>query len=297
MLRSLRRAFGLVTLLLAAFGAVVAVQLMRLRRVTLLPGHPGFWINHVVPPSTGDPTGPRLRLTVLGDSTTVGVGVTAADLSLPYRIAQLIADARQRPVHVATWGYAGARIEHVAGDQIFQALEPLRREPPGSPGFLPTSEVVVIVIGANDATHRTPTAAFRRDLRAVLELVRERAPDAQVVVAGIPRLRGILVHLEPLIAIADAWGAPLRRIQRQEALRVGAAYADLARHVVPRLRGRIDRAEALAADRFHPGPPVYAAWAEVIVEALEAMPRRSAAPDSPHAELPVAPARGDERAG
>lgn len=297
MVSSIRRAFGVASLALAAFGAVVAIQLVRLRRLTLLPGHPGFWINHVVAPSIGEPRGPRLRLTVLGDSTTVGVGVAAAELSLPYRIAQLVADARQQSVHVATWGYAGARVEHVAGDQVMQAMEPLRREPAGSPGFLPTSQIVVIVIGANDATHRTPTAAFRRDLRAVLERIRQSAPRAQVVVAGIPRLRGILVHLEPLIAIADAWGAPLRRIQRQESLRVGAAFADLAREVAPRLRGRIDRADALAADQFHPGPQVYAAWAEVIVEALEAMPRPSAAPVEPHAGRPVAPDHAGERAG
>jgi lysophospholipase L1-like esterase len=295
--RSIRRAFGVVSLALAAFGAIVGIQLMRLRRLTLLPGHPGFWINHVVAPSTGEPIGARLRLTVLGDSTTVGVGVTSASLSLPYRIAQLIADARQRSVHVATWGYAGARVEHVIGDQVVKAAKPLQREPPDAPGFLPSSQIVVIVIGANDATHRTPTAAFRRDLRAVLERIRAEAPQAEIVVAGIPRLRGILVHLEPLIAIADTWGALLRRIQRQEALRGGAAFADLAREVVPRLRGRIDRAEALAADQFHPGPQVYATWADVIVEALEAMPRPSAGPGAPHAVAPIAPGHDAERAG
>ena len=297
MLRSIRRAFGVLSLALAAFGAIVGIQLMRLRRLTLLPGHPGFWINHVVAPSEGEPIGARLRLTVLGDSTTVGVGVTSASLSLPYRIAQLVADARQRSVHVATWGYAGARVEHVIGDQVVKAGKPLQREAPDAPGFLPTSEIVVIVIGANDATHRTPTAAFRRDLRAVLERIRADAPQAEIVVAGIPRLRGILVHLEPLIAIADAWGAPLRRIQRQEALRAGAAFADLAREVVPRLRGRIDRSDALAADQFHPGPQVYATWAEVIVEALEAMPRPSAGRAAPHGVAPIAPAHDAERAG
>ena len=30
-----------------------------------------------------------------------------------------------------------------------------------------------------------------------------------------------------------------------------------------------DPATAMSADGFHPGPPVYAAWAEVIAEALD----------------------------
>ena len=38
-----------------AFAGVVAVQLMRLRRIEFLPGHPGFYINHVVLPGAGAP--------------------------------------------------------------------------------------------------------------------------------------------------------------------------------------------------------------------------------------------------
>lgn len=279
------------TLALAAFGAVVAVQMLRLRRITLLPGHPGFWIGHIVPPSAGPADGPRLRLAMLGDSTTVGIGVDRAEVSLPYRIAQLVADARGRPVHVATWGWAGARVEDVANDQVLRATKPLRREPPDAAGYLSTAEIVVLVVGANDATHQTPPAAFRRSLRAVLAHIRGEAPRAEVVIVGIPRLRGALVHLEPLIAIADAFGAPLRRVQRQEAERFGAAFADLAREVVPRLRGRIDRADALASDQFHPGPQVYATWADVIVEALEARRLGTEASSAAPEPMPAAAAR------
>ncbi len=281
MLRLATRVLRVASLALAAFGALVGIQMLRLRRITLLPGHPGFWINHVVAPSDGVTDGPRLRMAVLGDSTTVGIGVDRADVSLPYRMAQLVADARHRPVHVATWGWAGARVADVAADQVLRASAPLRSEALDAPGFLPSSEIVIVVIGANDATHHTAPAAFRRDLRAVLEHIRSEAPAAEVVVVGIPRLRGALVHLEPLIAIADAFGAPLRRVQRQEAERHGAAFADLAREVVPRLRGRIDRAEALASDQFHPGPEVYATWAEVTVEALENLRARGEAADRP----------------
>ena len=251
---------------IAAFGMLVAVQVVRLRRLRLLPGHPGFWISHVVTPSDGVTSGSRLFLVVFGDSTTAGVGVDDAEASLPYRIAQLVADARRRPVRVLSFGWAGARVADVARDQVAHALRPRRS---GEVAPLREADLVAVVVGANDATHRTRPRRFRHDLRLALDHISDAAPRAEVVVAGVPRLRGALPRLEPLISMADAYGAPLRRIQRHEAERAGAAYADLARDVLPRLKGRIDPATAMSADGFHPGPPVYAAWAEVIAEALE----------------------------
>lgn len=265
MRRLLIRLLQLASGALAAFGVLVGIQVLRLRRVRLLPGHPGFWISHVVRPTAGG-DGERLWMIVFGDSTTAGVGVDAAEASLPYRVAQLVADRRGREVRVLSYGWAGARVADLIGDQVPRSLRP---GDDGAAAPLRRADLVVVVAGANDATHRTRLTRFRHDLRAALDRITDAAPAAEVAVAGVPRLRGALTHLEPLISLADAYGAPLRRIQRHEADRAGAAYADLARHVLPRLRGRIDPATAMSADGFHPGPPVYAAWAEVIAEALD----------------------------
>lgn len=246
-----------------AFAGVVAVQLMRLRRIEFLPGHPGFYINHVVLPGAGAPRGPRLRLAVLGDSTTAGVGVERAEDALPYLIARHIADAEARAVHVVSYGWAGARVADLARTQLPRALEPLRATE--TEAFLPGADVVAIVIGANDATHNTPPGRFRADLRTTLHGVRSAAPDARVVLAGIPAFRGALPRIQPLIFLADQYARLLRPISRSEALRAGVAYADLASHVPPRLRGRTD---VLSSDQFHPSVVGYSVWAEVIAEAL-----------------------------
>lgn len=246
-----------------AFAGVVAVQLMRLRRIEFLPGHPGFYINHVVLPGAGAPRGPRLRLAVLGDSTTAGVGVERAEDALPYLIARHIADTEARAVHVVSYGWAGARVADLARTQLPRALEPLRATE--TEAFLPGADVVAIVIGANDATHNTPPGRFRADLRTTLHGVRSAAPDARVVLAGIPAFRGALPRIQPLIFLADQYARLLRPISRSEALRAGVAYADLASHVPPRLRGRTD---VLSSDQFHPSVVGYSVWAEVIAEAL-----------------------------
>ncbi|HET8776161.1 MAG TPA: hypothetical protein VFN76_00740, partial [Candidatus Limnocylindria bacterium] len=94
--RWLRRIGRLIGTALGAFAGVIAIQLMRLRRMEFLPGHPGFYINHVVRPSHAPVDDRPLRLVVLGDSTTAGVGVDRPEDSLPYHLAHRIADAEGR---------------------------------------------------------------------------------------------------------------------------------------------------------------------------------------------------------
>jgi lysophospholipase L1-like esterase len=265
--RWLTRVATIVGTATGAFAGIVAVQLLRLRRMQFLPGHPGFFVNHVVSQSGATRTEERLRLVVLGDSTTAGVGVERPEDALPYLLARRVADAEARPVHVVSYGWAGARVADLPRSQLPRAAEPLRTtetEP-----FLPGADAVVIVIGANDATHNTPPGRFRADLRATLETVRSAAPQARVVLAGIPGFRGALREIEPLIFIADQYARLLRPIGRAEARRAGAAYADLAAEVPDRVRGRSD---ILSSDRFHPSAAGYAAWADVIAGALLAGP-------------------------
>jgi lysophospholipase L1-like esterase len=239
-----------------AFLGIVAVQLVRLRRMEFLPPHPGFDIDHLVQPASGRANGEPLRLVVLGDSTTAGVGVDRPEHALPYQVAQRIADAEGRPVHVTGFGVAGARAAHLVPEQL-----------PRAAGVLPQADVVVVVIGANDATHRTRPAAFRAGLRETFEALRDAAPRARIVHAGVPRFRGALRTLEPLMFITDHYARLLRPISESEADRAGVVYADLARDVPPRIRGRTD---VLAADRFHLSEGGYGAWADVIVDTLYA---------------------------
>ena len=252
------------------FAGVVAVQFMRLRRMEFLPGHPGFYVNHHVAPLTRASSGEPLRLAVLGDSTTSGVGVDRAEDSLPYQLAQRLADRHGRTVHVVSYGWAGARVTDLAQRQLARALEPLRATE--TQPFLPAADVVAVVIGSNDATHNTAPNRYRADLRATLEGIRTAAPNAQVVLAGIPRFRGALRAIEPLITLADLYARLLRPISRAEAARVHAAYADLAAEVPPRITRET---RFLSSDRFHPSEVGYGLWADVIFEAVERGPDRA----------------------
>lgn len=270
--RWLPRIGRLIGTAIGAFAGLVAIQLMRLRRMEFLPGHPGFYINHVVRPDEPTTDG-RLRLVVLGDSTTAGVGVDRPEDSLPYRLARHLADAERREVHVVSYGWAGARVADLVRQQLPRALQPLRAS--DAAPFLPSADIVAVVIGSNDATHRTTPGRFRADLRTTLSGVRDAAPGARIVLAGIPIFRGALRGVEPLIFLTDQYARLLRPIGRSEAMRAGAAYADLAAELPDRLRGRSD---IFARDRFHPSAVGYAAWADIIAEALIEAPATSTPP-------------------
>ncbi len=246
-----------------AFVGLVVLQLMRLRRRAFLPGWPGFDISHVVEPASGDGGQAAIRLVVLGDSTTAGVGVERAEESLPFRLAQRLADADDRRVRVVSHGWAGARVADLLRDQIPRSMTPRRASDHGP--FLQDADIVAVVIGSNDATHNTPPARFRADLRAALDAIRRAAPRARVVLAGIPTFRGALTSLEPLIFLADQYARLLRPISRAEAERAGILHADLRSGLPPLLAGQTG---VLASDGFHPSAVGYDAWAEVIYQAL-----------------------------
>jgi lysophospholipase L1-like esterase len=258
-----------------AFAGVVALQLLRLRRTSFLPGDPGFWVDHIVGPEFARDGEAPLRMLVFGDSTTVGVGVERAADAMPLQLARNVAQERRRRVHVTSVGWAGARAADLVRDQIPRAMG--AGDASGERPLLPDADIVVVVVGANDATHRTPPHRYRASLRAALAATRDGCPDAELVVVGIPMFRGTLRHVEPLMWLTDQYARLLRPISRQEAARAGAAFADLAGRIPARMAREPG---ALASDGFHPSALGYRAWADVIADAVASAPLLRRAEDA-----------------
>jgi len=227
---------------------LIGTELYLLGRREYLPLDPGYVVDLLVP-APDDRTDDPIRLAVLGDSTVAGVGSPTAEQSLPALIAQRVAAASGRPVRVHGHGVSGARTGTVGG-QLARVAGPV--------------DAIVIVAGANDATHATPWRRFRRDLEALLSAAADRAEV--VVLAGTPRFHANPIIPEPLRTFVDRYSGLLRGEQRAAAEAVGRVrFVDLAADASPRFLGV---PEATSTDGFHPSPIGYGFWADALAPAV-----------------------------
>lgn len=273
-----RRALWLLPALVGGFVAVVAVEAFIARGRQYLPHDPGYVVDAVVSPpqagpdvgspggadAGGDAAATPLRLVVLGDSTAAGVGSPAASEALPTVVAERVAAATGRPVHVTGLGVSGARTADVVDDQL-----------PRVAGL--GADVVVAVVGSNDVTHLTPPWRLRRQVEALAEAANNG--DAPLVLAGIPLFSQVEAFDEPLRTVVRGYAWLLREVQREAAAANGVAYVDIARDASPRFAGV---PEAMSRDDFHPGPVGYGFWADaiapVVVRILEGPRQPPSAP-------------------
>lgn len=186
-----------------------------------------------------------MRLALLGDSIAWGQGAARERDRLGPRLVDALSQ-RGVDVELGTFAVPGARSSGLAR-QVDTAL------PWGS-------DVAVIVIGANDLTHREPVATAAR---ALAEAVRRlRGAGAEVVVAPAPDLSAVPHVPLALRAVVRAAGDALRAQQVAAASAAGAWVADPDQ--------RASRAfgvdpSLFSADRFHPSSAGYAVIADALL--------------------------------
>ncbi|EFL40980.1 LOW QUALITY PROTEIN: secreted protein, partial [Streptomyces griseoflavus Tu4000] len=131
------------------------------------------------------PGEPALRLTMLGDSTAAGQGVHRAGQTPGALLASGVAAIAERPVGLSTVAVPGARSDDLERQVTLALADPSR-----------VPDVCVIMIGANDVTHRMPPAHSVRHLSSAVR--RLRTAGAEVVVGTCPDLGTIEPVRQPL---------------------------------------------------------------------------------------------------
>jgi lysophospholipase L1-like esterase len=208
----------------------------------------------------GDPSLPRLRFVVLGDSTSVGVGTTP-DKSFPWVLVTKLSDRFHVILEVV--GFGGATVRDVADEQLEKALE---LDP----------DLVLVEIGANDTTHVTPPWTVRSKFGYTLDrLMKTGVP---LVVAGPPDMGAISFMLQPLRGLAGLQSDTVTRIVESEAAKRNLPYIDLQKGV--RSAKLPPGFRYYSSDAFHPGEGGYGLWAEimyptVLEAALSTLPEAS----------------------
>lgn len=233
----------------------------------------------------GNGLGEPLSLAVLGDSSAAGLGAGSASAAPPVLFATGVARAAGRPVRVTTVAYVGAKSSDLA-TQVDQALQAV-------------PDAAVIMIGANDVTHRVRVPDAVRDLGAAVE--RLRAHDCVVVVATCPDLGTIEPIAPPLRWLARQWSRQLAAAQTIAVVEAGGRSVSLGDLLGPEFAAR--PAEMFSPDRFHPSAHGYAGAGAAILPSLLAGLGLAGADDAESARrgevLPIAHAAVEaaERAG
>jgi lysophospholipase L1-like esterase len=188
-----------------------------------------------------------IRLLVLGDSTAAGVGVDSQDDALPGSLARQIKERLGRGTEWNSIGANGATSRHILERFIGEATQQ-------------SYDLVFLTIGANDALAMRSRTAFARDVRRVVDLLRQTSPDALILVSLLPRFDRFTSLANPL-----RWNLALH----------AASLDDGARNVV----SGMSRVFAIpkpppytvtfwASDLFHPSASGYRDWAEFAFDSV-----------------------------
>jgi lysophospholipase L1-like esterase len=179
-----------------------------------------------------------LHLAVLGDSSAAGLGVDDAAETPGALLAGMLARDLRRRVELDVQAVTGAQSKDL-DIQVQRAL----RHP---------VDVAVIMVGANDVTHRVPPGTAARSLgRAIATL---QQSGAKVVVGTCPDLGSVAPLLQPLRKIARIKSRQMAQEQTVVAVEAGAVAVSLG----DLLGEEFSRNEHLwSPDRFHPSPAGY----------------------------------------
>ncbi|MEU2789299.1 SGNH/GDSL hydrolase family protein [Streptomyces sp. NPDC007100] len=196
---------------------------------------------------------PPLRLGFLGDSTAAGQGVHRPRQTPGALLASGLAAVAELPVDLHNVALPGAQ-----SDDLDRQVSHLLRGP------APAPDVAVIMIGANDVTHRMPPA---RSVRLLSEAVRRlREAGCAVVVGTCPDLGTIEPVYQPLRWVARRLSRQLAAAQTIGVVENGGRTVSLGDLLGPEFEAR--PRELFGPDNYHPSAEGYATAAMAVLPTL-----------------------------
>ncbi|MCT2592944.1 SGNH/GDSL hydrolase family protein [Streptomyces sp. N2-109] len=230
-----------------------------------------------------------LRLAMLGDSTAAGQGVHRARHTPGGLLASALAAVAERPVELRTVAVPGAQSDGLERQVTLLLSE---RDLSHAP------DVCVIMVGANDVTHRMPPA---RSVRLLSDAVaRLRTAGCEVVVGTCPDLGTIEPVGQPLRWIARRLSRQLAAAQTIAVVEEGGRTVSVGDLLGPEFAANPQ--ELFGPDNYHPSAEGYATAAMAMLPTLCATlalwPSEDERPDVTRREgiLPVARAAAEAAA-
>jgi lysophospholipase L1-like esterase len=200
----------------------------------------------------GSGRGYPVQLVVLGDSSAAGMGADTAQQTVGAIIANGISALSGRPVRLTNVAVSGAESSGL-DQQLANALDKVDNP-----------DIAVILIGANDVTHRIDKSIAVRHLEQTVRAL--RATDCEVIVGTCPDLGTIEPVAQPLRLLARRWSRDLAAAQTVAVVEAGGRTVSLADLLGPQF-ATFSR-ELFSHDGFHPSPAGYARVASALLPSV-----------------------------
>jgi lysophospholipase L1-like esterase len=196
--------------------------------------------------------GEPIRLAVLGDSAAAGYGAAGPGETFGAYLAAGLAELAESPVLLSSVAKVGTQTSQLGG-QIAQAL-----------AFRP--HVCVLIVGANDVTHKVLPGRSVEHLRVAVASIRDAG--VEVVVGTCPDLGTIRLIAPPLRQVARRWSRRLAAGQAIAVVEAGGRAVSLGTILGP----EFDAApgDYFGPDRFHPSPYGYRSCAAAMLPTVAA---------------------------
>ncbi|MBT2491851.1 SGNH/GDSL hydrolase family protein [Streptomyces sp. ISL-96] len=201
-------------------------------------------------PLAGYPMDAPLRLAMFGDSTAAGQGVRRAGQTPGALLASGLAAVAERPVVLRNVAQPGAQSDDLER-QVSALLADRERLP----------DVCVIMVGANDVTHRMPATQSVRYLASAVR--RLRTAGAEVVVGTCPDLGTIEPVYQPLRWLARRVSRQLAAAQTIGVVEQGGRTVSLGDLLGPEFLA--NPRELFGPDNYHPSAEGYATAAMAVL--------------------------------
>lgn len=196
--------------------------------------------------------GEPYEVVVLGDSSAAGLGVDDASETVGAIVARGVAALTGRRVRLTNRAVVGAESSDLER-QLANALEEVMRP-----------DVVLVMVGANDVTHRIERSASVRHLEQTVRRI--RALGSEVVVGTCPDLGTIQPIQQPLRALMKRWSRDLAAAQTVAVVEAGGRTVSLGDLLGPEFAA--SPGEMFSKDRFHPSAAGYARAAAALLPSV-----------------------------
>ncbi len=200
----------------------------------------------------GAGAGQPIEFLMLGDSSAAGLGADSPHQTVGAILASGVSAFSGRPVRLTNLAVVGAE----SGD--------LEAQVAAAPAGAGHPDVAVILVGANDVTHRIDRSIAVGHLEAAVRSL--RGAGAEVVVGTCPDLGTIEPVAQPLRLLARRWSRDLAAAQTVAVVEAGGRTVSLGDLLGPEFAAR--PREMFSQDRFHPSPAGYARVAAAMLPSV-----------------------------